>query len=79
MNFYHWLIQNKNLSKATALKYDLVIKNRINEWLPSYELPQNSIEFEAFRFMEVVWKRDPVPPARLSKLAADAIIKKYAK
>ena len=26
MNFYHWLIQNKNLSKATALKYDLVIK-----------------------------------------------------
>ena len=38
-----------------------------------------SIEFEAFRFMEVVWKCDPVPPARLSKLAADAIIKKYAK
>ena len=49
MNFYHWLIQNKNLSKATALKYDLVIKNRINEWLPSYELPQNSIEFEALK------------------------------
>ena len=25
------------------------IKNRINEWLPSYELPQNSIEFEALK------------------------------
>lgn len=38
-----------------------------------------SIEFEAFRFMEVVWKRDPVPAARLSKIAADGLIKKYAK
>lgn len=38
-----------------------------------------SIEFEAFRFMEVVWERDPVQAARLSKTAADGLIKKYVK
>ena len=27
----------------------MVIKNRILEWLPSYELPKNSIEFEALK------------------------------
>lgn len=49
MEFYQWLIEEKKLSGATASKYDLVVKNRILEWLPSYELPQNSIEFEALK------------------------------
>ena len=47
MEFYNWLIEHKQLSEATAKKYDLVIRNRIVEWLPSYEIPKNSIEFEA--------------------------------
>ena len=49
MDFYHLLIDQKGLSKATASKYDLVIRNRIAEWLPSYEVPKNSIEFEALK------------------------------
>lgn len=49
MSFYQWLIEEKKLSSSTASKYDLVIKNRILEWLPSYELPKNSIEFEALK------------------------------
>lgn len=49
MDFYHWLLLEKALSKATASKYNLVIKNRISEWLPSYEIPKNSIEFEALK------------------------------
>lgn len=49
MEFYHWLIECKKLSEATATKYDLVIKNRIIEWLPSYEIPENSIQFEAIK------------------------------
>lgn len=49
MDFYQWLIKEKELSLATASKYNLVIQNRISEWLPSYEVPQNSIEFEALR------------------------------
>lgn len=49
MGFYQWLIEEKKLSSSTASKYDLVIKNRILEWLPSYELPKNSIEFEALK------------------------------
>jgi putative restriction endonuclease len=51
MNFYQWLMDEKKLSKATASKYDLVIKNRISDWLPSYELPNNTIEFEALKRM----------------------------
>ena len=51
MDFYNWLLSGKGLSKATASKYHLVIKNRISEWLPSYELPKNSIEFEALKIM----------------------------
>lgn len=49
MDFYDWLIQEKKLSEATASKYNLVIKNRISEWMPSYEMPKNSIEFEALK------------------------------
>jgi putative restriction endonuclease len=49
MDFYNWLIHDKKLSKATASKYTLVIQNRIIEWLPSYEIPNNSIEFEALK------------------------------
>lgn len=49
MGFYRWLVDDKRLSSSTASKYDLVIKNRILEWLPSYELPKNSIEFEALK------------------------------
>ena len=49
MDFYTWLVNEKGLSTATASKYNLVIKNRISEWLPSYELPQNSIDFEAVK------------------------------
>lgn len=51
MDFYQWLIEEKGLSKATASKYDLVIKNRISDWLPSYEIPKNSVEFEALKQM----------------------------
>ena len=51
MEFYRWLIEKKNLSEATASKYDLVIRNRIVEWLPSYEIPKNSIEFEAIKLL----------------------------
>jgi sugar phosphate isomerase/epimerase len=36
-----------------------------------------SVEYEAFRFMALVWKGDPVPAQKLSKLAADALVKKY--
>ncbi len=49
MSFSQWLIENKNLSEATAQKYDLVIRNRIKEWLPSYELPQNYIDYEVLK------------------------------
>ena len=49
MDFYQWLINEKGLSTATASKYNLVIQNRISEWLPSYERPKNSIEFEALK------------------------------
>ncbi len=56
MEFYQWLIDEKGLSPATASKYDLVIKNRISEWLPSYEMPQNSIEFEALK--QIVYALD---------------------
>ena len=38
-----------------------------------------SIEYEAFRFMDLVWKGDPVPAQTLSKLAADALVKRYGK
>lgn len=51
MDFYHWLMAEKRLSQATASKYALVIKNRMSEWLPSYQLPKNSIEFEALKQM----------------------------
>ena len=51
MDFYQWLIQEKGLSQATASKYNLVIQNRISEWLPSYERPANSIEFEALKLL----------------------------
>jgi len=37
-----------------------------------------SVEFEAFKFMADVYRNDPVPAARLSKQAADAILEKYA-
>jgi len=37
-----------------------------------------SVEFESFRFMSVVFKRDPVAAARLSKTAADAVLASYA-
>lgn len=49
MDFYDWLLEKRKLSQATASKYNLVIKNRISEWLPSYELPKNVIEFEALK------------------------------
>ncbi len=49
MDFYNWLLSEKGLSKATASKYNLVIQNRISEWLPSYERPINSIEYEALK------------------------------
>lgn len=49
MEFYQWLIDEKGLSSATASKYNLVIKNRISEWMPSYVIPKNSIEFEALK------------------------------
>lgn len=51
MSFYQWLVTEKKLSQASASKYNLVIQNRIREWLPSYEIPQNSIEFEALKQM----------------------------
>ncbi|WP_227551515.1 hypothetical protein [Acinetobacter wanghuae] len=51
MDFYKWLLEEKRLSNATASKYDLVIRNRISDWLPSYEVPKNSIEFEALKLM----------------------------
>lgn len=51
MDFYHWLIEERRLSTATASKYVLVIQNRIGEWLPSYQLPKNSIEFDALKKM----------------------------
>lgn len=47
MNFYNWLITNKNISAYTAKRYVAVIEKRINEWLPSYEIPRNIIDFEA--------------------------------
>ena len=49
MNFYQWLIDHQGLSRATATKYDLVIRNRIKEWLPSYIQPKDVIEFEALK------------------------------
>lgn len=49
MEFEQWLLEEKGLSKATASKYTLVIKNRISDWLPSYQLSNNSIEFEALK------------------------------
>lgn len=49
MDFYDWLINVKKLSNASASKYDLVIRNRISDWLPSYEKPQNIIDFEALK------------------------------
>jgi putative restriction endonuclease len=49
MNFYQWLIDNQGLSIATAKKYNLVIHNRIKEWLPSYEQPKDIIEFEVLK------------------------------
>ena len=51
MEFYQWLVAEKKLSQASASKYNLVVQNRIREWLPSYEMPQNSIEFEALKQM----------------------------
>lgn len=36
-----------------------------------------SVEFESFRFMDDVWKCDPVEPAKLSKLAANGVIARY--
>jgi len=36
-----------------------------------------SVEFESFRFMADVWQYDPLPAARLSKQAADALLRKY--
>lgn len=51
MDFYQWLVTEKKLSQASASKYNLVVQNRIREWLPSYEIPQNSIEFEALKQM----------------------------
>ena len=49
MEFFKWLVESKGLSHATASKYNLVIKNRISDWLPSYEQPKNSVEFEALK------------------------------
>lgn len=49
MSFYDWLIEIKKLSPASASKYNLVIKNRISDWLPSYEVPDNIIDFEALK------------------------------
>ncbi|MDY6482927.1 hypothetical protein SKM54_10800 [Acinetobacter faecalis] len=46
MSFYQWLIEEKKLSSSTASKYDLVIKNRILEWLPSYELPKTVLNLK---------------------------------
>ncbi len=37
-----------------------------------------SVEFESFRFMDDVWKCDPVEPAKISKQAADCVIARYA-
>lgn len=36
-----------------------------------------SVEFESFGFMEDVYRRDPVPAARLCKQAADALLGKW--
>lgn len=48
MDFYQWLI-TKGLSEYTAGRYTNVIYKNISEWLPSYEMPKNSIEFEALK------------------------------
>ena len=36
-----------------------------------------SVEFESFRFMDLVWHGDPVPAQKLSKQAADALMGRY--
>ena len=36
-----------------------------------------SIEYESFRFANIVLKGDVLPAARLSKVAADALIESY--
>lgn len=51
MNFVNWLIHQKKISEYSAKRYSAVLEKRILEWLPSYELPKNSIEFEALKRM----------------------------
>lgn len=49
MDFYQWLINEKGLSEYSSKRYLSVIYKQIKDWLPSYEIPQNSIEFEALK------------------------------
>ena len=51
MNFVNWLIHQKKISEYSAKRYSAVLEKKILEWLPSYELPKNSIEFEALKRM----------------------------
>lgn len=51
MDFYQWLINEKGLSEYSSKRYVAVINKQIKDWLPSFEIPKNSIEFEAFQRM----------------------------
>ncbi|WP_269913923.1 HNH endonuclease [Acinetobacter sp. HY1485] len=48
MEFQRWLIK-QGKSDATAKKYSSVIFNNIKKWLPSYEIPNDLIEFMALK------------------------------
>lgn len=51
MEFYQWLINERGLLEYSAKRYYRVIYKKIYEWLPSYDIPKNSIEFEAMKQM----------------------------
>ena len=48
MEFQRWLM-DQGKSDATAKKYASVIFNSIKKWLPSYEIPNDLIEFIALK------------------------------
>ena len=48
MEFQRWLME-QGKSDATAKKYASVIFNSIKKWLPSYEIPNDLIEFIALK------------------------------
>ena len=42
---------SQKISEYSAKRYSVVLEKNFLEWLPSYELPKNSIEFEALKRM----------------------------